>query len=214
MRVAFFGGTFDPIHRGHLRLASATADAYALDRVLFVPVGNQPLKPGPPSPATPTASRWPASLQSSPPPPATGNQQTSNRPPLRRLTLDIPRSDGSPNYTVRLAGRARPRAAQRIPLRPHRGRQLPRPAPLALSRSACSRWPSGSWSAGPTSPSANPSSRRSPSLPPSAPASTCSPQSTRRSLPRPPPPPASQRPLHRPAPPAVADYIQTHGLYR
>ena len=44
MRVAFFGGTFDPIHRGHLRLASAAADAFALDRVLFAPVGNQPLK--------------------------------------------------------------------------------------------------------------------------------------------------------------------------
>ena len=45
MRVAFFGGTFDPIHRGHLRLACAAADAFALDRVLFAPVGNQPLKP-------------------------------------------------------------------------------------------------------------------------------------------------------------------------
>src|SRR5664280_320115 len=47
MRVAFFGGTFDPIHRGHLGLASAAADAFALDRVLFAPVGQQPLKSAP-----------------------------------------------------------------------------------------------------------------------------------------------------------------------
>jgi nicotinate-nucleotide adenylyltransferase len=44
MRTAFFGGTFDPIHRGHLAIASAAADAYALDQVLFAPVGRQPLK--------------------------------------------------------------------------------------------------------------------------------------------------------------------------
>jgi len=45
MRVAFFGGTFDPIHRGHLAIASAAADTFALDQVLFAPVGRQPLKP-------------------------------------------------------------------------------------------------------------------------------------------------------------------------
>ena len=44
MRVAFFGGTFDPIHRGHLAVASAAADAFALDHVVFVPTGRQPLK--------------------------------------------------------------------------------------------------------------------------------------------------------------------------
>jgi nicotinate-nucleotide adenylyltransferase len=48
MRIAFFGGTFDPIHRGHLAIASAAADAFALDRVLFAPVGLQPLKAAPP----------------------------------------------------------------------------------------------------------------------------------------------------------------------
>ena len=57
MRVAFFGGTFDPIHRGHLRLATAAADAFALDRVLFAPVGRQPLKSNGPSPPSPTV--WP-----------------------------------------------------------------------------------------------------------------------------------------------------------
>ncbi|HYK38190.1 nicotinate (nicotinamide) nucleotide adenylyltransferase [Alloacidobacterium sp.] len=44
MRIAFFGGTFDPPHRGHLAIAQAAADRLRLDRVLFAPVGNQPLK--------------------------------------------------------------------------------------------------------------------------------------------------------------------------
>lgn len=44
MRIAFFGGTFDPPHRGHLGIAQAAADRLRLDRILFGPVGNQPLK--------------------------------------------------------------------------------------------------------------------------------------------------------------------------
>jgi nicotinate (nicotinamide) nucleotide adenylyltransferase len=44
-RVAFFGGSFDPPHLGHLAIARAARDAFHLDRVLFAPVGAQPLKP-------------------------------------------------------------------------------------------------------------------------------------------------------------------------
>lgn len=44
-RVAFFGGSFDPPHRGHLAVARAARDALRLDQVLFAPVGAQPLKP-------------------------------------------------------------------------------------------------------------------------------------------------------------------------
>ena len=44
-RVAFFGGSFDPPHRGHLSIAHAACAALELDRVLFAPVGSQPLKP-------------------------------------------------------------------------------------------------------------------------------------------------------------------------
>jgi nicotinate-nucleotide adenylyltransferase len=102
MRVAFFGGTFDPIHRGHLRLASAAADAFALDRVLFAPVGNQPLK------AEPTVACFadrlemvrlalgrPQNEQRT-----TNNEQRSPDPRFAVSTLDAPRPDGSPNYTV------------------------------------------------------------------------------------------------------------------
>ncbi len=44
-RVAFFGGSFDPPHLGHLAVARAARTAFRLDTVLFAPVGTQPLKP-------------------------------------------------------------------------------------------------------------------------------------------------------------------------
>ena len=45
MRLGYFGGSFDPPHLGHLAVARAAADAFALDRVLLVPTASQPLKP-------------------------------------------------------------------------------------------------------------------------------------------------------------------------
>ena len=44
-RIAFFGGSFDPPHLGHLAIARAARTALELDTVLFAPVGAQPLKP-------------------------------------------------------------------------------------------------------------------------------------------------------------------------
>ncbi|HET7224952.1 MAG TPA: nicotinate (nicotinamide) nucleotide adenylyltransferase, partial [Candidatus Eisenbacteria bacterium] len=44
VRLAVFGGTFDPPHVGHLALAERAADALALDRVLFVPARVPPHK--------------------------------------------------------------------------------------------------------------------------------------------------------------------------
>jgi nicotinate-nucleotide adenylyltransferase len=44
-RIAFFGGSFDPPHWGHLAVARAARAALELDTVLFAPVGAQPLKP-------------------------------------------------------------------------------------------------------------------------------------------------------------------------
>ena len=46
MRLGLFGGTFDPIHLGHLILAESCREACELDRVWFVVAGEPPHKPG------------------------------------------------------------------------------------------------------------------------------------------------------------------------
>ena len=87
MRVALFGGTFDPIHRGHLAIAKAAADAFHLDTILFAPAGRQPLKPeGTP---TPFSDRI-----------AMVRLATASDPRFAASDLDAPHPDGTPNYTV------------------------------------------------------------------------------------------------------------------
>ena len=44
-RVAVFGGSFNPVHYGHLLLADEIVELVALDRVLFVPAAQPPHKP-------------------------------------------------------------------------------------------------------------------------------------------------------------------------
>jgi len=44
MKLGLFGGTFDPIHVGHLLLAEMTREALELDQILFVPAGDPPHK--------------------------------------------------------------------------------------------------------------------------------------------------------------------------
>lgn len=46
LRIAIFGGTFDPIHNAHIRIAREAADSFSLDRVLFVTSGRPPHKTG------------------------------------------------------------------------------------------------------------------------------------------------------------------------
>lgn len=87
MRLALFGGTFDPPHRGHLAIAKAAANAFRLTTVLFAPVGSQPLKEG--RTATSFADRL-----------AMVRLACEADPRFQASTLDAPRSDGAPNYTV------------------------------------------------------------------------------------------------------------------
>jgi len=44
MNIGLFGGTFDPIHRGHIVLAQAAQEKFQLGRVLFVPANVPPHK--------------------------------------------------------------------------------------------------------------------------------------------------------------------------
>ncbi len=87
MRIAFFGGTFDPPHCGHLKIAEAAAARLHLDRVLFAPVGQQPLKHD--GPTAHFADRVAMVRLAIAPYPAFGLS-----------TLDAPRPDGKPNYTI------------------------------------------------------------------------------------------------------------------
>lgn len=87
MRVALFGGTFDPPHLGHLAIAKAAADAFQLDSVLFAPVGLQPLKTD--HPTSPFEDRLAMVRLAC---------KIDHRFHVSRV--DAPRPDGAPNYTV------------------------------------------------------------------------------------------------------------------
>ena len=45
MKIGFLGGSFDPVHFGHLLAAQDAYEQYQLDRLIFVPAAQAPLKP-------------------------------------------------------------------------------------------------------------------------------------------------------------------------
>src|SRR5436305_6125589 len=45
MRLGLFGGSFDPVHHGHLLVAQAAREEVALDRLFFIPAAQSPFKP-------------------------------------------------------------------------------------------------------------------------------------------------------------------------
>ncbi len=85
-RVAFFGGSFDPPHIGHLAIARAACELLALDEVLFVPVGRQPLKEGL---SASYEDRVEMTLLA-----------VEEEPGFHVSLLDAPRIDTAPNYTA------------------------------------------------------------------------------------------------------------------
>jgi nicotinate-nucleotide adenylyltransferase len=87
MRIALFGGSFDPPHRGHVAVARAAADSFALDRVLFAPAGRQPLK------RNGHVASFVQRLR------MTELACASDRR-FEASELDAPRRDGTPNYTA------------------------------------------------------------------------------------------------------------------
>ena len=86
-RIAYFGGSFDPPHNGHLAAARTALKALRLNRVLFAPVGTQPLKPGG---AT-------ASFEDRV---AMTRLAIAGEPAFELSLLDAPRPGGEPNYTL------------------------------------------------------------------------------------------------------------------
>ena len=87
MRIALFGGSFDPPHRGHLAIARAAADRFSLDSILFAPAGLQPLK------GRGAGASWEDRL-------AMTRLACAADPRFVASTLDAPHPDGSPNFTV------------------------------------------------------------------------------------------------------------------
>ena len=46
MRIGLYGGSFDPVHLGHLLVAQAAHEEMGLDRIIFIPAAQSPFKPG------------------------------------------------------------------------------------------------------------------------------------------------------------------------
>ena len=86
-RVAFFGGSFDPPHLGHMGVARAAQAALGLDTVLFAPVGAQPLKP------QGSTACFEDRL-------AMTRLAIAGEPGFDLSLADAPKSSGAPNYTL------------------------------------------------------------------------------------------------------------------
>ena len=87
MRIGFFGGSFDPPHRGHFAVARAAAEAFSFDHVLLVPTAQQPLKPGG---ATASFNDRLAMVE----------LLCQGEARLEPSALDAPLVHGEPNYTI------------------------------------------------------------------------------------------------------------------
>ena len=46
MRIGLYGGSFDPVHTGHVLVAQAAREEVQLDRIFFIPAAQSPFKPG------------------------------------------------------------------------------------------------------------------------------------------------------------------------
>jgi nicotinate-nucleotide adenylyltransferase len=84
-RIGVFGGTFDPIHRGHLEVADSVRDALSLDRMLVV-VANDPWQKGDRT-VSPAEDRY-----------ALVAAALADRPGLEASRLELDR--GGPSYTI------------------------------------------------------------------------------------------------------------------
>lgn len=86
MRIALFGGSFDPPHSGHIGIAMAAIERLHLDRILMAPVGRQPLKRD--QAQSPFEDRL-----------VMVQLACAGHPKLAASNIDAPRRDGRYNYT-------------------------------------------------------------------------------------------------------------------
>jgi nicotinate-nucleotide adenylyltransferase len=99
MKLGIFGGSFDPVHNGHLALAQACQDAAALDEVWFMPAAVQPFKRhGPQATDADRVAMLRLAIESSEPRPRFALGPPGPRVDWRISTLEIDRQGVS--YTV------------------------------------------------------------------------------------------------------------------
>jgi nicotinate-nucleotide adenylyltransferase len=92
-RVAFFGGSFDPPHLGHLAVARAARDAFELDTILFAPVGAQPLKMTQPLKVNGSTASFDDRVELT-------RLAIADEPGFAVSLADAPKPSGAPNYTI------------------------------------------------------------------------------------------------------------------
>ena len=103
-RVGIFGGTFDPIHQGHLRAAEEVREAFDLERVILVPAALPPHKEGQGrSPRAPAALRL-----------AWVERAIANNPALCVDPLELERE--GPSYTIDTLHSLQPRIGPEAPV--------------------------------------------------------------------------------------------------
>ncbi len=84
-RLGIMGGTFDPIHMGHLVTAEAVCNEFQLEKVIFIPAGNPPHKEG--SHVTPAWHRYVMTVMA-----------TCSNPFFSVSPIELERS--GPSYTI------------------------------------------------------------------------------------------------------------------
>lgn len=94
MRIGLFGGTFDPVHEGHLAVARCCRGQARLDQVWFVPSGRPPHKTG----SAPAAYRHRLRMV---------ELATAGDDSLVASTLEDPGLYPGPHYSVHTVARAR-----------------------------------------------------------------------------------------------------------
>jgi nicotinate-nucleotide adenylyltransferase len=132
-RLAYFGGSFDPPHLGHLAVARAARQALRLDVVLFAPVGTQPLK------AQSSTAGFDDRV-------AMTRLAIADQPGMSLSLADAPTPTGAPNYSIDTLTRLRAELPAQCTLyflmgadsflslrRWHRAAEIPFVAPLIVA---------------------------------------------------------------------------------